>query len=347
MLKILSRAFEIGKFLRAARQPNAMFIPKLMSPLERNAFAKTLAAFLVLCSGVGQTRGQFVSFNDHYSGPATHPNATAWNVFGTTGGAPGTSGPLRDIASGATLGVVLTITTNNAVQGGTTSGAPSAGTPAYSVFNNYVDFGNGTLNHAIQIPAGANVSHTFTGLNPAKRYSYKATGIRGEATGAYTNRWTLFELVGAVSFIPAHSANTFTNGLAAGQVALNTGNNNTPTSGDIIDWENIAPDTNGTITITATQFTGAAPGNSPLGPYGYGIQAERLEEFVVAESAVAITAQPTNQTVVEGRPAFFTVSASGIPAPNFQWYKGETLIPNATNANYAIPAAVLQVLKAG
>src|SRR3954466_3170406 len=210
-----------------------MCIPFLTFARTRNSAVKILAALLLGCGAAGPAHAQFVSFNDHYSGPATHPNATAWNVFGTTGGAPGTSGPLRDINSGTTLGIVLAITTNNAVQGGTTSGAPSPGTPAYPAFNNYIDFGNGTLNHAIQIPAGATVSHTFTGLNPAKRYSYKATGIRGEATGAYTNRWTLFELVGAVSFLPAHSVNVFTNGLAAGQVALNTGNNNTPTSGDI------------------------------------------------------------------------------------------------------------------
>src|SRR4051812_37968460 len=136
----------------------------------RDMFLRSMAAIVIGICAVFPARGQFVSFNDHYTGPGTHANATSWNVFGTTGGAPGTGGPLRDITNGATLGVVLNITTNNAVQGGTTSGAPSPGTPAYNVFNNYVDFGNGTLNHAIQIPAGSSVSHIFTGLNPAKRY---------------------------------------------------------------------------------------------------------------------------------------------------------------------------------
>ena len=56
------------------------------------------ASLLVL---VSVARAQFVAFNDHYSGPATHPNATTWNVWGTTAGAPGSSGPLKDIATGA------------------------------------------------------------------------------------------------------------------------------------------------------------------------------------------------------------------------------------------------------
>src|SRR6476646_10679934 len=107
------------------------------TPFPARHHCLSVALLIGLCA-VSPLRAQFVAFNDHYAGPGTHANATAWNVFGTTGGAPGTGGPLRDITSGGTLGVVLNITTNNAVQGGTTSGAPSPGTPAYNVFNNFI-----------------------------------------------------------------------------------------------------------------------------------------------------------------------------------------------------------------
>jgi hypothetical protein len=49
---------------------------------------------------------------------------------------------------------------------------------------------------------------------------------------------------------------------------------------------------------------------------------------------------PTNVTVVEGNPATFNVLASGAAPVQYQWYKGNTPIADATNASYAI-ASVL------
>ncbi|HEY2951819.1 MAG TPA: lamin tail domain-containing protein [Verrucomicrobiae bacterium] len=56
---------------------------------------------------------------------------------------------------------------------------------------------------------------------------------------------------------------------------------------------------------------------------------------------VAITSQPQNQTVAELAAASFTVAASGNPPPTYQWYKNDMLLPDATNATYAIAAAPL------
>ncbi|MEY4387821.1 MAG: hypothetical protein RLY20_3104, partial [Verrucomicrobiota bacterium] len=53
-----------------------------------------------------------------------------------------------------------------------------------------------------------------------------------------------------------------------------------------------------------------------------------------------ILSQPTNQTLSSGQSAVFTVSATGIPEPTYQWRKNGTNIANATNATYTI-AAVL------
>lgn len=56
--------------------------------------------------------------------------------------------------------------------------------------------------------------------------------------------------------------------------------------------------------------------------------------------APIITAQPVDQSVVEGQPASFSVTADGNPlALTFQWQKNQTDIPGATAAAYTLAAA--------
>ena len=56
--------------------------------------------------------------------------------------------------------------------------------------------------------------HLFTGLDPLRRYSFRGTVVGGVAN--YSNRWTLFTLVGAETFNAAHTANVLTSATAAG-----------------------------------------------------------------------------------------------------------------------------------
>jgi hypothetical protein len=58
---------------------------------------------------------------------------------------------------------------------------------------------------------------------------------------------------------------------------------------------------------------------------------------VSAPTAPAITAQPTNASVLTGGTATFTVSASG--SPTYQWKKNGVAISGATAASYTTPAA--------
>jgi large repetitive protein len=53
----------------------------------------------------------------------------------------------------------------------------------------------------------------------------------------------------------------------------------------------------------------------------------------------AITTQPSDQIVVEGQPVTFRVSATGTPAPAYQWFKDGTAIPGASAASYVIDRA--------
>lgn len=53
--------------------------------------------------------------------------------------------------------------------------------------------------------------------------------------------------------------------------------------------------------------------------------------------AASISVQPTNVTVTAGQTAVFSVTATGTPAPTYQWYQGMAAISGATSASYSIP----------
>jgi hypothetical protein len=53
----------------------------------------------------------------------------------------------------------------------------------------------------------------------------------------------------------------------------------------------------------------------------------------------AIATQPSNQNVVAGQSATFSVKATGSGSLNYQWQKGNTTIVGAIYANYTIPPA--------
>jgi hypothetical protein len=87
-------------------------------------------------------------------GPNTGPNVTAWNHFGTTGGAPGNGGPLTNVVTGEMLPAGMVITNAGGPTGGGSSGGPNEGSPAALVFTNYIDWGSGGgLSHAFSCPA--------------------------------------------------------------------------------------------------------------------------------------------------------------------------------------------------
>jgi len=58
------------------------------------------------------------------------------------------------------------------------------------------------------------------------------------------------------------------------------------------------------------------------------------------QMAPNITGQPADATVSYGQSTNFSVSATGIPDPTYQWYQNGLPIPGATGANYSITSAV-------
>src|SRR5437667_6425326 len=127
---------------------------------------------------------QFVAFNDYAPGGGTHPNATTYG--------PGGSGKLKDITTG-TPGTANLLVYSSAITYGPLQGSPAYGTPAFIVFDGYVDF-VGDPNPALELSSSASVTYFFSGLDAAGEYNLQATAIRGEPS--YTDRWSLFQLAG-------------------------------------------------------------------------------------------------------------------------------------------------------
>jgi hypothetical protein len=301
-----------------------------------------LLALWLTAAAQAQTTPTWTAYNDQYTGAGTASYTTAWNVFDTMGGAPGNTGPLLNIATGAELPATLTVESAGNLNGGTTSGKPNENTPAYNIFNGFIDWSSGPSATAPQIYAGAEIDYIFSGLDPNRRYEFIGTGVRGGNGGSYAIRWTLIELVGAVSYTPAHTTGSaaYDLNLPDTQVAINTGQN--AATGDYASWENIQPNADGMFAIRCTQYAGPIPGGTAGGNYGYGLMAIRLREFNIAPSPAAITAQPASQTVLELSPATFHAAVQGNPAPALQWYRNQVPIAGATNDTYTLASARAQ-----
>lgn len=62
--------------------------------------------------------------------------------------------------------------------------------------------------------------------------------------------------------------------------------------------------------------------------------------YVGIKTAPAITTNPTSQSLTVGESLALAVTATGSPAPSYQWRKGGATIPGATTATYTLPAVV-------
>ena len=303
--------------------------------------------------------GDVVMFNDHIAGPTTHPFTTSYSSIGTG------TGLLRDSATGDFTPITLTTSSSGAVFENT-SGAPAPGTDAYSTFNGWVHFGSGSGSSIAVSGATNNYSHTFSGLDPDTIYDFAGTAVRGN-TG-YTNRWTLVTLVGAESFVAAHSpgVGVVTAGLAANQAAIWTGENHLSGQGFAARWNEIDPGGDGEFQIVSQQYLGLTPGvgtgSAASGSKGYALTAIRLLEhesnvFRVATtdppSGAAVTSLPATYIVdfnIPFDPASvdaFDLTLDGIPSTAVQIIDSDTLeftlpsVDSASQHTVAIAAGAL------
>lgn len=146
---------------------------------------------------------------------------------------------------------------------------------------------------------------------------------------------TIARLVALALALPAASA--------VAQITLTWDDNSTDETGFKIErsdnggaFAQITTVIANTSTYTDTTVTG---GNV----YSYRVRAYNSigdsDYTNTATNAATILTQPSNQTVAAFTTATFTVTASGVPAPTYQWQKDGTPISGATNSTLSISNA--------
>ena len=300
---------------------------------------------------------QWVAYIDDKRGPQTSNNVTALDFYTSSGA------KLTNVINGQPGPATLLLTRSGYLGSTlvTTMAEPNVGSPAYDAFHGFVDFATGTSGNngmlVYGIPSGQTptvLTLTFTNLDPARRYSFTGTSVRGGVPGAdssggtlngyFSNRWTKAELVGAVSYTPAHSSgvmtsNLFPADLTNSQAAYNSGVNN---EGAIVRWDSIAPAADGTFVVLCSQygghFTGSGSGTA-VANYAYAINAIRLVEVIPSSAPIVLT-QPVNNAVVSlmatsSVTLAATVSGSGATVTNVAFYQGTTKLGDDDTAPFA------------
>ncbi|MBM3834768.1 MAG: hypothetical protein FJ403_16145 [Verrucomicrobia bacterium] len=315
----------------------------LSSALKRTL---PLAAFVLFTNFANaQPTIRWEAFNDYRpTDGVTSPNATGYDLRISDDG-----GVLKDIKTGNDLpvSVIVVAEGDGAPDDFGALSPPDAGSPADKLFKGKVDLGNSGL-PGIRASANVKLILNFKGLDASKRYNFRGTVARG---GSYNDRWSFFGITGADAYVTAHedgsnNKNIITKAtfpaaaLATNQVALNTGHNK---AGSLVGWDNIEPGADGTFSIEAQQYTGAAPfGNPSAAPYGYGFNAIYLAE-IESTGALRITENPANQILPAGTTATLKVVAGSPQAITYQWQKaapGSSTfadIAGATQATYITP----------
>jgi hypothetical protein len=159
----------------------------------------------------------------------------------------GQSGFLRDYATGAATAVRL------AISGGTVSDATraqgsnaSSGTDGYNVFNGIVD-SVGLISYS-----AANLSFSFTGLDPTLRYEFVLFGNRNVA--AYTDRLTRVAISDVVEFTNSSTAGAAFSGPADPAATIVNGYNTA--NGYVARFTDVNPGTDGDMLITVSSGDG-------------------------------------------------------------------------------------------
>ena len=287
----------------------------------------------------------WVAFNDHVPGAGTAANVSGYDLWVGPGGYLTNFTTADEFAAGQELLVKLEVTAEGSVALAGTMLEPYAGTPAYDMFVGIIDMA--TPCYLFTLGQAGQTTMKFTGLDPAMKYQFRTTSVRGRETDT-PDRWTMSGIVGAASFTEAFtsldgtdaiSKKTFADAtLADNEIAWNSGRN--AEAGDILGWDNIVPGADGTFSVISKQYTGPTPGGTAsTGAYAYGPECFMLVE-TGPRSAVTIAAQPAPVTTVdELMPFTLSLRAAG-SSPTMQWYKqGVGAIAGATHPAYTVASA--------
>lgn len=156
------------------------------------------------------------------------------------------------------------------------------------------------------VPAGEYQSIKMDGLTPGREYVATMYSLAWDNPST-TIRWATFSV--GDDRITANQDQYY------------------PNNGILFSYRYTA-DASGSVTF---KYAPVNPVNVSIHTYGFSNR-----EAVSRNVAPEITDQPANQTVAQNQPVTFSVAATGIPAPTYQWrFKGAN-ITGATEASYTL-----------
>ena len=246
----------------------------------------------VAVSGTATVAPPWTAYNDLSQTAVT--NNTTFTVSGST------TGILKNFSNGVNTPVTVTITSSGSPTVQTQGAITAVGTDAHNTFTLAPVKANlvGVIQYG---SSGYWVDMTFTGLDPAKTYTYATTANRDGST--YTTRISRFTLSGddgavnastsGVTIINDHSVNFCT--------GYNTVN------GYVARWMKIQPGSDGSFVVRVQEET--------AGNQGYGPSVFMLQEEVSTGPTISTTGTLTPFTTpvsVPSAPQTYTVEGSNL-----------------------------------
>ena len=203
---------------------------------------------------------------------------------------------------------------------------------------------SGTYTLTSSAVPGGSQSGTFILYSAASPASSSLAGYT--VTVSITSGTPPFADNGSYRFLPASSGNTYNIVALSGNVVDSSGtysySQNSATTGFLsYDDSLVGSGYTGQLSFKTTTSGTVYLRKSGIGGY-------QTATFVMtppANVAPTITAQPQSRTTNAGASVTFSVTASGTPAPSYQWRRNGTNLAGATSASYTIASP--QVSHAG
>ena len=294
------------------------------------------ASFTVAASGSPTPTYQWQKGGVNIAGATS----AAYSIASVTAGDAGSYAAVASNSAGTATSAVATLTVSTATTAPTITTQPSSQTVAPGGAASFTVAASGSPTPTYQWQkggvniagaTGATYSIASVTAGDAGSYTAVASNSAGSATSSAATL-TVSTATSAPTITTQPASQTVAPGGAASFTVTASGNP-APT----YQWQkggvNIAGATGATYTIASVATTDAGNYTAVASnSAGTATSAAATLTVSTATTAPAITTQPSSQTVTPGSAATFSITASGNPAPVFQWYFGGTAISGATSA---------------